>query len=382
MGGLCSKSVRSPKQQAPDRSWANTAQGPGVGNASPSARSSSPTPSMLPSPLRQSASDEADALPPRVVLGTSPSTLQRRLGAPMQPHEMQQLAYLVAAMLIGDPVSSPDRFVAAGQTLHDVRVLLKHGRGNIYEDRAASEGRNVAGSFVAYGGLNLDNTMALAGALGTGYCDHFARLSSVSHAPHLRESDVVATPGGTISIREQGHDGTVSVVRAGHSWTEIRAAERDRSGDSTIVQDGWSNGPAVRLKDSAWSNVDVTQEDMMLDKDTALWRKSRVERLIPLVHPAEDENTAKRLAMAMRRPTSPDRFLETQVVSQDFAANARDALERVPLSYQADLVAMLAQQVYRQPPERAHDPHFIHEVLQQVGALDRQDRPPIVPPDR
>ncbi len=205
---------------------------------------------------------------PRVALGTSPNTLQQRRGVALQHHEVQQLAYLVAAMMTGDPVSSPARFTEAGQTVHDVRLLLKHGRGNVHVDGEPSHGHNgVAARVAANNGHDLENEMALAGALGGGFCDQFASLAAVSHAPHLREGESVVNSGGKVDIMELNADHTSSAKRIGHAWNELRR-RKGRDGDSTIVQDGWSNGPAVRLKDSAWANVRLTNEDLNLDKKT------------------------------------------------------------------------------------------------------------------
>ncbi len=323
---------------------------------------------------------EPAAMAPRVALGTSPNTLQQRRGVALQRHEMQQLAYLIAAMMTGDPVRSPARITAAGQTVHDVRLLLRHGRGNVHADGEPSHGHNVVGARLAYRGLDRDNQMALAGALGAGFCDQFARLAAVSHAPHLRDGESVVNAGGEVEIMELNADHTISATRTGHAWNELRRGN-GRDGETTIVQDGWSNGPAVRLKDSAWANVQVEGEDLSIDKDGALWLKDRVERLIPLVHPDEDEYTAGWLEELRRNPTQQDRFLETQVVSAEFAAKAREALEQIPREQQEQLVSMAAQEFYGLSPHEAGAPHFIHSVLEQVGLLDHQDRPPVVPPD-
>ncbi|GLR46094.1 hypothetical protein GCM10007880_66120 [Mesorhizobium amorphae] len=298
----------------------------------------------------------------------------------LQRHEMQQLAYLIAATMTGDPVRSPARITAAGQTVHDVRLLLKHGRGNVHTDGEPSHGHNVVAAGVACRGLDRDNKMALAGALGAGVCDQFARLAAVSHAPHLRDGESVVNAGGNVEIEEVNADNTISTTRTGHTWNELRRGN-GRDGETTIVQDGWANGPAVRLKDSAWANVQVEREWMSLDKDGALWLKDRVEHLIPLVHPDEDERTAQGLEHLRRNPTQQDRFLETQVVSAEFAAKAREALEQIPREQQEQLVSMAAQEFYGLSPHEAGAPHFIHSVLEQVGLLDHQDRPPVVPPE-
>lgn len=320
------------------------------------------------------------AMAPRVALGTSPNTLQQRRGVALQRHEMQQLAYLIAAMMTGDPVRSPARITAAGQTVHDVRLLLRHGRGNVHADGEPSHGHNVVASRLAYRGLDRNNQMALAGALGAGFCDQFARLAAVSHAPHLRDGESVVNAGGEVEIMELNADHTISPTRTGHAWNELRRGN-ERDGETTIVQDGWSNGPAVRLKDSAWAHVQVEREDLSTDKDGALWLKDRVEQLIPLVHPDEDEHTANWLEHLRRNPTQHDRFLETQVVSAEFAAKAREALEQIPREQQEQFVSMAAQEFYGLSPHEAGAPHFIHSVLEQVGLLDHQDRPPVVPPE-
>ncbi|AGS25282.1 hypothetical protein REMIM1_PE00192 (plasmid) [Rhizobium etli bv. mimosae str. Mim1] len=331
------------------------------------------------STAQTSMTSEPTAMAARVALGTSPNTLQQRRGAALQPHESPQLAYLVAATMTDDPVRSPARFPAAGQTVHDVRLLLNHGRGNIDADYERSGGYSVPAAGVAYTGYDRHNKMALAGALGAGFCDHFANLAAVSHAPHLRDGELVVNAGGQVEIEKFNADNTISSTRTGHVWNELRLGN-GRDGETTIVQDAWSNGPAVRLKDSAWAKVQVEREPLSLDKGSALRSKHCVENLIPLVHPAADENTAKRLQHKLRNPTERDRFLETQVVSAEFAAKARKALKQMPAEKKEQFVSTAGQEFYGLSPDEAGDPNFINSVLEQVGLLDNQDRPPVVPP--
>jgi hypothetical protein len=318
---------------------------------------------------------------PRIALGTSPNTLEQRRGMPLQHHEVQQLAYLVAATLADDPVSSPDRFRVAGQTLHDVRLLLKHGRGNVLADDQPSGGHNVVGAGMAYHGRNGENRMALAAALGAGFCDQFARLAAISHAPHLRDDEKAVNAGGKVGVLELNDDHTVSAIQTGHAWNELRRDHGRRDPESTIVQDGWSNGPVVRLKDSAWANVRMTGEELKVDREAALRLKDRIEQLAPLVHPDNDPDNAKTLAYKRQNRPLRDRFLEAQVVAGDFAERARNAVAEVPHAIQAQVVATTAQQLYGLPEHQAHDPGFIRSVLEQVMRLDHQDRPPVVAPD-
>lgn len=129
---------------------------------------------------------EEDASLPRVQLGALVPTNPRRR---LEGHEVQQLAYHVGASALGDPISSPERFAAAAQTVHDVRTLLKHGRGNVAADTEPSLGQNRIGSSVAEGGMNYEYKAVYAIRMGAGVCDRHAGLVNLVHAPHMKDTE-------------------------------------------------------------------------------------------------------------------------------------------------------------------------------------------------
>ncbi|HEU4460839.1 MAG TPA: hypothetical protein VFR90_17090 [Methylibium sp.] len=288
------------------------------------------------------------------------------------------MAYHVAAHAVGDPVASPRRFADAAATVHDVRMLLKYGRGNVAADSEPSRGHNGIGSSVAESGHDTWSQLAMATQMGAGVCDQHAGLTLVHHAHRMRDGDVVSRTGGRVTLATYADGGDVVDVQSGHSWGELRVEGR-RDPESTAVLDGWSNGPVVRLKDSAWAGV-VPNADLPLDKSQAVQQATRYETLVPLVHPDEDDYVAGRLLRKRREPTVWPRHLEAQVVSQAFAQRARDALADMSASDQRSLAASMAARTYGLSESQASSPRTVDAVLHEARSLDRQSRPPIEPP--
>lgn len=72
-------------------------------------------------------------------------SVERSEPAGLQRHQAQQVGYLLAAKLNGNAVTDSDelrRLRDANETMHDARMALQHGRGNVREDVEPSGGHN------------------------------------------------------------------------------------------------------------------------------------------------------------------------------------------------------------------------------------------------
>lgn len=299
----------------------------------------------------------------------------------MEEHQIQQAAYHLAAFAVGDEVTSPRRLATAGQSVHDVRMIVKHGRGNIKADNEPSHGHNGIGSSVVKMGSDGTSKIALAVAMGAAVCDQQSALAAIVHAPHMATDEHSKTVGASVNVTEITDEGYEMAARTGHTWNELRRESEGRNKKSTIVMDPWANGPAVRLKDSAWSKASVNQEVWALDKGEAEWLKNRVEGLVPLIHPDNDENTALSLKMRQRDPVAWEQFAEAQVISEKFADKARDALSNLPHQEQQELASQMIQDAYGMEPGTYAHQYAVDSVVQTAYRLDSMTRPPVVPPE-
>ncbi|CAE6775009.1 hypothetical protein XAC301_22520 [Xanthomonas arboricola pv. corylina] len=321
-------------------------------------------------------SPELSAL--RVSLGTRPDRLRRGGDESLEQHKVQQAAYHMAAYVVDDKVTSPTRLATAGQTVNDVRLMLKHGRGNVKADDIPSQGHNGIGSSVAKSATDAHSKLAVGVVMGAAVCDQSAPLCAILHAPHMAVNERSVTSGASVPMKQITDDGDEIPVKAGHTWNELRRGSRDPR--STVVMDAWANGPAVRLKDSAWSGEPAEEGRWSMEKSSAEFLKNRLERLIPLVHPGEDENTAKRLKYYQKKPTAWEKYAEPQVISSTFADKVRNALADVPESKQRDIASRMIQETYGMNPQSHAHQDAVESVLEAVNQLDSLPRPPVVPP--
>ncbi len=364
--GLCfSKSSESTQHAAPASGAAYD------GGESPRASTVSSFQSVTPP-----QSPELSAL--RVSLGTRPDRLRRGGDESLEQHQVQQAAYHMGAYVVGDEVTSPTRLATAGQTVNDVRLMLKHGRGNVKADDIPSQGHNGIGSSVAKSAADAHSKLAVGVVMGAAVCDQSAPLCAILHAPHMAANERSVTSDASVPMKEITDDGDEIPLKAGHTWNELRRGSRDPR--STVVMDAWANGPAVRLKDSAWSGEPAEEGRWSMEKSSAEFLKSRLERLIPLVHPGEDVNTAKRLKYHQKKPTAWEKYAEPQVISSTFADKVRNALADVPESQQRDIASRMIRETYGMNPQSHAHQDAVESVLEAVNQLDSLPRPPVVPP--
>ncbi|EJC74987.1 hypothetical protein Rleg10DRAFT_3507 [Rhizobium leguminosarum bv. trifolii WSM2012] len=308
-----------------------------------------------------------------VSLGTPPERLRWGVDGPLEQHQIQQAAYHMGAFVVGDKVTSPRRLAKAGQTVHDVRLLLKHGRGNVKADDNPSHGHNGIGSSVAMRGLTGENKLARAVVMGAAVCDQTAPLCAIVHAPHMAANERSTTYGGTFTLKQINDQGAEIPVMADHTWSELW--RESRSPTSTVVMDAWANGPAVRLKDSAWSQEPATEGPWSMDKSYAEFLKKRVEGLIPDLHPLIDDDVSRDLRIRRDAPMSWNKYAEAQVISPEFAKSVRKTLSRFPKEEKMEIASRMIRETYGMDPNQK----AVKSVLVAANRLDSLPRPPVSP---
>ncbi|WP_179948858.1 MULTISPECIES: type III secretion protein [Mesorhizobium] len=246
-------------------------------------------------------------------------------------------------------------------------------------DDIPSRGHNSIGSSVAMMGADDNIKVAVAVVMGAACCNQNAPLSAIVHAPHMAADEWSMTSSASVSMKQITDEGDEIPVKLGHIWNELRRGSRDPR--STVVMDAWANGPAVRLKDSAWSGVPVKEGHWSMDKSTAEFLKNRVEGLIPFVHPDTNEQTANDLRRKQNEPTSWKKYAEVQVISPEFADSVRNALSRIPEDQQKEIASRMIQEAYEVDPSSRTHQDAVESVLVAANQLDSLPRPPVEPPE-
>ncbi|WP_245270464.1 hypothetical protein [Mesorhizobium ciceri] len=224
-----------------------------------------------------------------------------------------------------------------------------------------------------------DNKVAVAVVMGAACCNQTAPLSAIVHAPHMAADERSMTSVASVSLKEITEEGDEIPVKTGHTWNELRRGSRDPR--STVVMDAWANGPAVRLKDSAWSGEPAEEGPWSMDKSTAEFLKNRLEGLIPFVHPDTNEYTANNLRRRQNAPVSWEKYAEVQVISPEFADSVRNALSRVPEDQQRAIASLMIQEAYGMDPSSWTHQDAVESVLEAANQLDSLPRPPVEPPE-
>lgn len=157
----------------------------------PNPASEQVTPTRLPFPRRRCRL-ACRGLPTRCV----PRARRGRSGKPtLQPHEVQQAAYQLGMRLSGRPIEDVrdrQRLADATATVHETRLALHHGRGNIESDFRLSDGRSSTCSYLSYSFLSywpgkhdIDLMAGCALAVSAGNCDQNAAVNTRRHAVRM-----------------------------------------------------------------------------------------------------------------------------------------------------------------------------------------------------
>ena len=298
--------------------------------------------------------------------------------APLQHHEMQQAGYQLAAKLNGTPITSPDehrRLADANQTMHDTRLALKHGRGNVADDRLPSGQHSVIATAVSER-LSGPNDNMLAGtalALGAGKCDHHAEINNRVQSQKLGRGETV-----------HGMVNSELGLGTAHTWSEVH--KKPAPGEpkpSPIVLDSWSTGPAARLEDTVWGrHAPKTQVASSFSKFSGKSDFEKMQQIKAQHEPGGERHAAALQAIDERRqqPTGGRLLDDVQLIDPQFAAQARDKLGNLSALSQEVMAVGAAREAYGLNVAAAAKLSNTAPIVDEAGRLDRQDRPPVVKP--
>ncbi|MFD1838839.1 XopE/AvrPphe family type III secretion system effector [Paracidovorax cattleyae] len=302
---------------------------------------------------------------------------RNRAGAgqlPLQPHQIQQVAYQLGMRLNGSPIDSArdrQRLADATETVHETRLALTRGRGNVDSDLRLSGGLSASYTAVSYC-LGEGDDDVLAGsalAMGAGNCDHNGAINARRHA---------------IRMEDGGHMMTVRDMEEAHVYAlyqpPARGTGAHHGAPPMVVLDSWGDGPAVLLRDSHWAegygqNTAVLEH---FDKPAATHARARMEAVRAQI---EDPRTSLYAtaqqweAECLRNPTPGAIFTTMPVIDPALAESTRQELAQYSPRTQHALAADAAQQAYGMSEGPASTPQLTEAILEDAMRLDSLDRP-------
>jgi hypothetical protein len=313
--------------------------------------------------------------------------------APLQVHEVQQVAYQLGAKLNGEALDASaagrknedgslsteyadprqrQRLAAATQTLQETRLSLKYGRSNIKGEADASRTGNVARVLTSYDMCYADGHSRGAGAalhLQAGDCDQNAWINTRMHAAKLE-------PGETVH--------TLTSVGM-HTWSEVHTATPPGGPEApNVVLDSWANGPAVRLQDSVWAHTEVHGNGPWESFDRQTGRTPRKDMLAAQrdFRDGRWAEAAEYLQINQNNARYPAKvYLENSVIGPAFARQVKLGLTEKSTLSQDILAAGAARDAYGLSISQAVDPRALKAVITSAKKLDRLDRPSVaIPP--
>ncbi|MDT7825924.1 XopE/AvrPphe family type III secretion system effector [Xanthomonas hortorum] len=327
------------------------------------------TPPSTPSSSEASMSPSLHGLPS---LGARRA---RRAGAghpTLQPHEVQQAAYQLGMGLNGRPIedaSDRQRLADATATVHETRLALHRGRGNVHSDLQLSNGWSAVYSALpdALGGRNDQNLRAgSALTIGAGNCDHNAAINARRHAVRMEDG------GQMMTVRDYEQTHLYALYQPPSSAEE----------ESPVVLDSWADGPAVLLRDSHWAETYGTSTNVIerFDKPDAIDALARTNAFRAEI---EDPQTAlhanaRDLETAfLANPTPGDIRTAMPVIAPDLAEGTRQRLQEYSPRTREALAADAARQAYGLDEAQPISPRTTTAILEDAERLDALGRPPL-----
>ncbi len=276
--------------------------------------------------------------------------------------------------LNGSPIDSASdrrRLADATATVHETRLALKHGRGNVDADLRLSGGRSASYTALSYC-MGEGNDNALAGsalAAGAGNCDHNGAINARRHAARMEDG---------------GHMMTVRDSEATHVYALYQppatGSGRHDGAAPMVVLDSWGDGPAVLLRDSHWAqgygrSTEVLERFDRSAATDALVRtnaiRAQIEDPRTTLHAAAREWEAEFL----RNPTPGAIYSTMPVIDPRLAECARQKLAEYSPRSQRALAATAAQQAYGLSSAQANVPQLTAAILEDTKRLDSLERP-------
>ncbi|AKM23558.1 avirulence protein [Xanthomonas citri pv. citri] len=327
-----------------------------------------------PSVPETSVPPSLQGLPTRCV----PRARRGRSGKPtLQPHEVQQAAYQLGMRLSGRPIedaSDRQRLADATETVHETRLALHRGRGNVDSDLRLSNGRSATYSSLSYSFLSywpgkhdIDLLAGSALAAGAGNCDHNAAVNARRHAVRMEDG------GQMMNVRDY--------ARA-HLYALYQPPSSAEAEESPVVLDSWGDGPAVLLRDSHWAETYGTSTNVIerFDKRDAIDALARTNAFrAEIEDPQTDLHAnARDLETAFRTPPAPgDIFSAMPVIAPELAQSTRQRLQEYSPRTRQALAADAARQAYGLDNAQPISPRTTAAILQDAERLDALGRPPL-----
>ncbi|APP84808.1 XopE/AvrPphe family type III secretion system effector [Xanthomonas hortorum] len=331
------------------------------------------TPPSTPSSSEASMSPSLHGLPS---LGARRA---RRAGAghpTLQPHEVQQAAYQLGMGLNGRPIedaSDRQRLADATATVHETRLALHRGRGNVHSDLQLSNGWSAVYSALpdALGGRNDQNLRAgSALTIGAGNCDENAAINARQHAVRMEDG------GQMMTVRDYG---------VPHIYALYQPPGATEAEESAVVLDSWCDGPAVRLGDSRWAKTYGTTTTVVerFDKPDAI---DALESTNAFRAQIEDPKTARHayardleaVFLANHAKHAPGYiFSSMPVIAPDLAEGTRQRLQEYSPRTREALAADAARQAYGLDEAQPISPRTTTAILEDAERLDALGRPPL-----
>ncbi|KPX74686.1 XopE/AvrPphe family type III secretion system effector [Pseudomonas amygdali] len=320
------------------------------------------------------SSSEASMSPSRHGSTALESPIARWSGARrsvLLPHEVQQAAYQLAMRLNGRPIDASDRqrLADATSTVHETRLALHRGRGNVDSDLRLSNGRSATYSSLSYC-LGEDDENLLAGsalAAGAGNCDHNAAINTRRHAVRMEDG------GQMMTVRDYEQTHLYALYQPPNS------AEAD---GSTVVLDSWGDGPAVLLRDSHWAesygtSTHVIERFDKPDATDALARTNAFRAEIENPQTALHANARELETAFLANPAPGDIFSAMPVIAPDLAESTRRRLQEYSPRTRNVLAADAARDAYGLDDAQANSPRTTKAILKEAKRLDALGRPPL-----
>ncbi|WP_267314586.1 XopE/AvrPphe family type III secretion system effector [Xanthomonas campestris] len=289
----------------------------------------------------------------------------------LQPHEVQQAAYQLGMRLNDRPIGDArdrQRLADATATVHETRLALHRGRGNVDSDLRLSNGRSATYSSLSYClGENDENLLAgSALAAGAGNCDHNAAINTRRHAVRMEDG------GQMMTVRDYEQSHLYALYQPPSSAEE----------ESPVVLDSWADGPAVLLRDSHWAGTYGTSTNVIehFNKPDAIDALARTNAFrAEIEDPQTDLHAnARELETAfLANPAPGDIRTAMPVIAPDLAKSTRQRLQKYSPRTREALAADAARQAYGLDEAQPISPRTTTAILEDAERLDALGRPPL-----
>jgi hypothetical protein len=306
----------------------------------------------------------SNALRPRTTLPAPAKMPQPSARSePLQPHEVQQAAYLLGRKADARPIEDAQqvrRLVDANATVHGTRRALGYGRGNLKPDNLVTGGVSQKATHASYliGAKNGHADLAATAlALGVGNCDQHGALNTLRHGAALK-----------------GEETVYEVGVPGHTFAELHTP-----GQPVVTMDSWANGPAVEVQDACFGKG--TLRTGPIDARSGPLVAQAIEQLAADYQKVDGPRGRQLVAALLEADTTtmppPSYGASNQVVDSNFAERVRSAL-RQKARLQNDVIAtVVAKEAYDVPIREAA--RAAPAIRQAAARLDALERPPVEP---